>query len=112
MEVNHERINDIEAVHGLSGHSTEDTLQVDQRKKNPISESGKSVQIQTRADRCLVRERNGELMMRVREGSLADRYIKACNWIDNTKVGNALGMVLMSIMTVGLLLYGVWNYPL
>lgn len=51
-------------------------------------------------------------MMRVREGSLADRYIKACNWIDNTKVGNALGMVLMSIMTVGLLLYGVWNYPL
>lgn len=46
-------------------------------------------------------------MMRVREGSLADRYIKACNWVDNTKMGNVIAATMMGCLFVGLFIYGL-----
>lgn len=54
----------------------------------------------------MVRERN-ELMKRVREGSLADRAIKTCNWIDNTKAGNTLACLVMGAAFVALFAYGL-----
>lgn len=46
-------------------------------------------------------------MMRVREGSLADRYMKACDFIDDTKKGNALAAAVISLLFVGLFIYGL-----
>lgn len=50
--------------------------------------------------------------MRVREGSLADKFIRVCDWIDNTTVGNYTTVFIMSALMVGGLMYAVVNYPL
>lgn len=42
----------------------------------------------------------------VREGSIADKCIKACNWIDNSRLGNVIGAFVLGVAFFALTMYG------
>ena len=46
-------------------------------------------------------------MKKIREGSIADKSIKALNWMDNSKIGGALGVMLVAVVFCGLAVYGL-----
>lgn len=44
---------------------------------------------------------------RIREGSIADKFVKTCDWLDNSKPGMAIGMAVVGLMFAGLAVYGL-----
>lgn len=51
-------------------------------------------------------------MMKVREGSIADKLLRINRWIDNTEAGCTTSAVLVAVIVAAGLAYGILNYPL
>lgn len=51
-------------------------------------------------------------MMKVREGSIADKLLRINRWIDHTEAGCTVSALLVAVLFAAGLAYGILNYPI